>query len=210
MSSRSSAASRAQSGQSSRCACDLARAGTAQAPPLGVEQLRAAPSSHVIARSPCSFWRSARPGAGQSRLHRAHRAADDVGDLDFASGPPGPAGSRCARPPRASSAPPRSPRPTTLRSRSSSTSPSSHGLGPRARAPRPTVSRPPTVGSLRWRRYGLRNVFRRIRNSHALRFVPGVNWCAPAAPAHTSPARGPRRRVSLPVRYRARLCRAST
>jgi hypothetical protein len=37
------------------------------------------------------------------------------------------------------------------------------------------VSSPPTVGSLRRRRYELRNVFLKIRKSHAFKFVPGVN-----------------------------------
>src|SRR5262249_21073967 len=88
----------------------------------------------------------------------------------------------------------------TLRSRSSSTSslarPTSGGPDPMDA----TVSRPPTIGLPRWRRYWLMNVLRRIRKSHALRLVPGVNCAAlPRAWLYVSWTRSSAS-VSLPVR----------
>ena len=67
---------------------------------------------------------------------------------------------------------------TTLRRRSSSTSPRSQSEGAGASVSAATVSSPPTVGSLRRRRYELTKVFLKMRNSQAFKFVPGVNWCS--------------------------------
>ena len=89
---------------------------------------------------------------------------------------------------------------TTLRNRSSSRSPRSQSAGAVPSTAVTTVSSPPTVGSLRWRRYELKNVFLRIRNSQAFKFVPGVNWCsARSARAYVSCTRSSAS-VSLPVR----------
>src|SRR4029450_4697952 len=111
-----------------------------------------------------------RAGAGEPRFHRAHRAAHHLRPL--ALGEPLEGEEHHGTSPR----PPPPPPPSGARqSRRPPPTPPVAGV---AATRGSTVSSAPTTGLPRWRRYCDRNAFRRIRNSQALRFVPGVYWSA--------------------------------